>query len=85
MDWKHARSGVCEKDFPYLDWARGHYYDTWNLPFSNNNFILSWESSASFANYEGMRRISEASASKRIAFPHTWTAAEMFLRLYDVR
>ena len=85
MDWKHARSGICDKNFPYLDWARGHYYDTWNLPFSNSNFILSWEATASSANYEGMKRISEASAGKKVAFPHTWTAAEMFLRLYDVR
>jgi len=82
-DWKIARSGVY--DFPYLDWARGHYYDTWNLPFSNSNLILSWEANATSANYEGMRRISTASADKKVAFPHTWTAAEMFLRLYDVR
>ncbi len=72
-------------DFPYIEWARGHYYGTWNMPFSNSRLVLSWEADASSANYEGMRRISSAAANRGMAFPHTWTAAEMFLRLYDVR
>lgn len=48
-------------------------------------YPLSWESRASEAGYDGMSCIDERAAYEKIAYPHDWTAAQMFLYLYAFR
>lgn len=49
---------------------------------SDRDYPLTWETEACQADYEGMHIISKEYVEKRIAAPHTWHAAEVFLYLY---
>jgi hypothetical protein len=46
-------------------------------------YPLTWEKNASAANYPGMTIISEEYRQQRLAAPHTWHAAEIFLYLLE--
>ena len=90
---KHKRNIIlCYKDFkfnykdspfPYLQWARSHYYNNHNAAFNWQNYPLSWEKRGGSAHFEGMSIISKNAVEERICYPHLWTAAEMFLKLYE--
>jgi len=53
------------------------------LELCGEGYPLSWEASASQADYEGMRAVSAEYVARRICAPHTWHAAEMFLYLME--
>ena len=65
--------------YPYLGWACDHFYHTRRSPIGNRDYPLTWEQRASQADYEGMRVVSPQYVSQRLATPHTWHAAEVFL------
>jgi len=67
--------------YPYIGWARDHFYQQKKSPISNRDYPLTWEIQASQANYEGMRPIDEIYVTTKTASPHTWHAAEIFLYL----
>jgi hypothetical protein len=68
--------------YPYLGWAEDHFYNrTPKITWTGEQYPVTWEASASEANYAGMRIVSEEFVERRIAAPHTWHAAEMFLCL----
>ncbi len=71
--------------YPYLQWARAHYYDDFEAPMPAADYPLSWEALASQAHYEGMAAISSRAVEQKICYPHLWTAAEMFLKLYQYK
>jgi hypothetical protein len=73
-----------DEKYPYIGWARDHFYNTANGLISNRDYPLTWESNASQANYEGMQMISSEFSEKKISVPHTWHSAEVFLYLYDM-
>lgn len=81
--YKDFRFNFLDSPFPYLQWARAHYYDNHQAPFNHQRYPLSWEKRGGSAHFEGMRIISEKAADERICYPHAWTAAELFLKLYD--
>jgi hypothetical protein len=77
--------------YPYLGWAQAHslttagssaadFVSSANLPY-NSGYPVTWEAEASEANYEAMRTIDERYVLQRIAAPHSWHGAEMFLYL----
>lgn len=68
-------------NYPYLAWARDHLSDGHTGPVSSADYPLSWEAEASQANYAGMSAISSDFTIRKLATPHTWHAAEMFLLL----
>ena len=78
-----------EKDsdhYPYLVWAEDHFYSRKGTPerrgiVGNLDYPLSWEQNASDAHYPGMTVLDKSLVKQRLAFPHTWHAAEMFLQL----
>lgn len=83
-----------EKDsdyYPYLVWAEDHFYSRTDAPRSgvpekrgivgNLDYPLSWEQHASDAHYPGMTVLDKGLVKQKLAFPHTWHAAEMFLLL----
>lgn len=70
-------------DYPYLGWAACHYAETKAGKLSDRDYPLTWETNASQAKYEGMRKIGEEYTRKEICTPHTWHAAEVFLYLID--
>jgi hypothetical protein len=68
--------------YPYLGWACDHFHGTRGSPIGNRDYPLTWEQRASQANYEGMRIISPIYTAQRLAVPHTWHAAEVFLYIF---
>ena len=78
-----------EKDsdyYPYLVWAEDHFYSRTGSPerrgiVGNLDYPLSWEQNASDAHYPGMTVLDKGLVKQKLAFPHTWHAAEMFLML----
>jgi len=68
-------------NYPYLDWAADHFHGRRAGLISNRDYPLTWEAEASQANYEGMRELDPVYADDRLAAPHTWHAAEIFLHL----
>lgn len=68
-------------DYPYLAWASGHFHKILDGPVSSHDYPLTWEANASQADYQGMSIIDPAFAAAKVATPHTWHAAEMFLYL----
>lgn len=76
------KSSQGESPFPYLQWAVSHSFADWNVPMSSDTYPLSWEQYGAKASFDMMRRIAPDAPEHKICFPHTWTAAEMFLYLY---
>lgn len=71
-----------ESFFPYLQWAVSHSFKDMMVPVSSRNYPLSWEMCGAKATFDMMRRIAPDAPGHKICFPHTWTAAEIFLYLY---
>jgi hypothetical protein len=70
--------------YPYLGWAEAHFHgEPPPMELCGEGYPLSWEASASQADYEGMRAVSAEYVARRICAPHTWHAAEMFLYLME--
>jgi hypothetical protein len=84
-EMKREATRLQSDDYPYLTWASDHTHDTRNGQLGDRDFPLTWESEASEARYAGMRSISEKYEQTRTAAPHTWHAAEAFLRLLEDR
>ncbi len=68
-------------DYPYLGWAVDHFYCEKGSPISNRDYPLTWEQRASQADYPKLEVLDPAFAREKIAAPHTWHAAEVFLYL----
>jgi acetyl esterase/lipase len=87
MDYKDTYVRGKDADnkgpYPYLGWACDHFHGTKTSPISNRDYPLTWEQRASQADYEGMKIVSEEYTDERLAAPHTWHAAEVFLYLLD--
>lgn len=70
-------------DYPYIGWARDHFYGSRKGLISDRIYPLTWERKASQANYEGMELIDTVFLAQKLATPHTWHASEIFLYLID--
>jgi hypothetical protein len=90
MDYRteHVAAGRFAEEsaklYPYLGWAEAHFHGD-PPPFASPPLsgITSWEASASQAEYWRLRAIDAELAAARMAAPHTWHAAEMFLYLLE--
>jgi len=76
--------------FPYLKWAEAHFFDEAPPePLADIRPPLTREGAASEAEYWRMKPLADCGVisaglpDKRICFPHTWHAAEMFLYLIE--
>jgi len=75
---------MSRERYPYLAWAEDHFYgDPPGLIGGGLPYPLTWEAFASEAKYERMAGVSEEYVNLKLAAPHTWHAAEMFLRLLE--
>lgn len=81
--YKDLHFNYKDSPYPYLQWARAHYFNNTNAAFNCQQYPLSWEKRGDKAHFDGMRIISNKAVEERICYPHTWTAAEMFLKLYE--
>lgn len=70
-------------NYPYLGWAVDHFYGEKGSPISSRDYPLTWEQRASQAVYAGLDVIDPVFAREKIAAPHAWHAAELFLYLLD--
>ncbi|MFO7959161.1 MAG: hypothetical protein R6X33_18905 [Candidatus Brocadiia bacterium] len=69
--------------YTYLGVAEAHFHGRpVELP-APHNYPLTWEGRASEADYAGMSVVCEEYVERRIAAPHTWHAAELFLYIFD--
>lgn len=80
-DW---RFDFNDSPYPYLQWARAHYYQNYVAPFNTQDYPLSWEKRGGSAVFDGMEVISHTAVKEKICYPHMWTAAEMFLKLFNL-
>lgn len=69
--------------FPYLSVATAHYYGDPSIPISQSSYPLSWETGGGLAEIGNMYRIDPMTKENKSCYPHTWTAAELFLYLYE--
>lgn len=76
-----GRDADDRSNYPYLGWACDHFHGTKKSPISNRDYPLTWESHASQANYAGLRALDPVYEDQKLAAPHTWHAAEVFLYL----
>ncbi|HEY6229287.1 MAG TPA: hypothetical protein VI282_19370 [Verrucomicrobiae bacterium] len=87
MDYRDAHvfgKDAADRDaYPYLGWANDHFHKVKKSPISNRDYPLTWERNASQADYNGMSIIGDAYVKQKLAAPHTWHAAEVFLYLLD--
>ena len=74
---------VANDKYPYLGWASCHYVGTKAGKLSDRDYPLTWETRASQANYDGIKRISHEYTERKVCAPHTWHAAEAFLYLIE--
>lgn len=72
-------------NYPYLGWACDHFHAERKSPISNRDYPLTWEQNASQAKYDGMKIVSEKYTQQKLAVPHTWHAAEVFLYLLEMK
>jgi len=84
-DDKPGQQVIASDDYPYLTWAGCHYASQKKGKLSDRDYPLTWESRASQARYDGMRRIAPVYAEQKLCAPHTWHAAEAFLYLLEDR
>lgn len=71
---------------PYLSWAEDHFYDRTGTAkkrgvLGTSSYPLSWEEKASYAHYPGLTVLDKDLIRQKLAFPHGWHAAELFLLL----
>ncbi len=70
--------------YPYLAWAEHHFHGDMPQELADPaRYPLTWEAQASEANYPAMAAVGSEYARRRIAAPHSWHAAEMFLCLLE--
>jgi len=74
------------RKYPYLAWAEDNFYGRSNATekrglVSTLDYPLSWEQQASRAHYPSLTVLDRDLVKQKLAFPHTWHAAEMFLLL----
>ena len=81
---KEYEASRISRFYPYITWAKDHYFGRKNNPISNRDYPLTWEIKASHAEYKEMRIIDEQYWREEISAPHTWHAAEIFLYLLDI-
>ena len=70
-------------NYPYLVWAEDHFYSEKRGIVGTVDYPLSWEQQASDAHYPGLTVLDKDLVKQKLAFPHTWHAAEMFLLLNE--
>jgi len=69
--------------YPYIGWATDHFHALKRNTISNCDYPLTWEMNASQADYSQMKIVDDMYVQQKIASPHTWHAAEIFLYLLD--
>lgn len=81
---EHIEGNAWRSDkYPYIGWARDHFYHRKKGLISDRTYPLTWETDASQADYEEMGFIHPEYVERKIATPHTWHASEIFLYLLD--
>jgi len=80
---KKIDNSIDSKDFPYLGWANYHTNKKGILYNCDNLYPLSYERSASKANYSNIPDILDFYKNKRLSPTHLWDASEKFLLLYE--
>lgn len=87
MDYKDiyviGRDAEDRGNYPYLGWANDHFHGRKKSPISNRDYPLTWEQNASQADYNGLAMLDKVYVDQKLATPHTWHAAEVFLYLLD--
>ncbi len=85
MDYTDAHVPGRDSDdrgyYPYLGWACDHFHRVKKSPIGNRDYPLTWEQRASQADYPALKILDPIYVEQKLAAPHTWHAAEVFLYL----
>ena len=73
---------------PFFGWAEDHFYAESSASpkrgmIGNIDYPLSWQQRDIDAHYPGLTVLDRELVKQKIAFPHAWHAAEMFLLLSE--
>lgn len=73
---------------PFFGWAEDHFYDQTNTSTKRGmvgtiDYPLSWQQRDIDAHYPGLTVLDRELVKQKIAYPHAWHAAEMFLLLHE--
>ena len=79
---KDTTLNPIETNYPYLSYGYYHKLGEGIIPMNRNLYPLSWESSASSAQYDHYEMIPVLRNTKT-AFSHSWSASELLLLLLD--
>ena len=91
--WTYKNEHVAGPDFddklsansPYLVWAEDHFSGQKKGMVGNLDYPLSWQQRDSDAHYPGMTVLDKGVVKQKVAFPHAWHAAEMFMLLLNAK
>ena len=70
-------------NYPYLSYGYYHASKKGLIPVSNKLYPLSWEKSASEANYDNMSILDIYYSASNISPLHSWASSELLLLLLD--
>ena len=79
----NTKQHIESKEFPYLSYATRHKLDFGTIIVNENIYPLSWEITASEANYDNYRGLENEMIQGRISPLHSWAASEFLLWLLD--
>jgi hypothetical protein len=82
-DYFPGKDADDRNNYPYLGWACDHFHRVKKSPIGNRDYPLTWEQNASQADYTALKILDPIYAEQKLATPHTWHAAEIFLYLLD--
>ena len=74
---------LLSNEYPYLSFAERHTIKSGTLPINENYYPLSYETSASNANYENYKGIDDYMITIETSPLHTWSASELLLYLLE--
>jgi hypothetical protein len=87
MDFRDAyvigKDAVDRGNYPYLGWACDHFHNVKKSPISNRDYPLTWEQNAGQADYAGLAILDKVYVEQKLATPHSWHAAEVFLEVLE--
>ncbi|GAB4027803.1 hypothetical protein [Spirosoma koreense] len=79
---------ATSRNSPFLTWAEDHFYSRSGAPENHGmvgsiDYPLSWQQRDLDAHYPALTVLDRELVKQKIAFPHAWHAAEMFLLLIE--
>ena len=80
---KNRNNNLYSEEYPYLSYAARHKLKTGVIPVNVDFYPLSWETSASNADYSSYQGLEDFLMAVNTSPMHSWSASEFLLLLLD--